>query len=80
MRTVFNVSEDQTLLDAALNAGINWPNRCQIGACASCLCRMISGEVHYDLAPVLTEKEQQQGWVMACLAQPRTDIEVTLLD
>ena len=36
----FDIEKGQTVLDAALNSNINFPNRCQVGACAMCLCNV----------------------------------------
>lgn len=67
----------QTVLDAALNNNIAFPHRCHVGVCASCLCRLVSGKVSYQLEPMLTEQEQQQGWMFACLAYPETDLKIS---
>ncbi|NGN99315.1 2Fe-2S iron-sulfur cluster binding domain-containing protein [Grimontia sp. S25] len=75
--TQFSVSGHQTLLQGALDAGVPFPNRCQIGACASCLCRLVEGEVRYHLDPMLTEQEKQQGWIFACQAIPCSDLVVS---
>ena len=64
----FSIGDGQTILDAALEAGVNYPNRCQVGACAMCLCKKLEGDIEYDLEPLLTEQEQQEGWVFACQA------------
>ncbi|CAH0524212.1 2Fe-2S iron-sulfur cluster-binding protein [Vibrio hippocampi] len=73
----FLAQAKQTVLDAALNNNIAFPHRCLVGACASCLCKVISGEVSYQLDPMLTDKEQQQGWMFACLAYPESDLEIS---
>ncbi|WP_040891262.1 2Fe-2S iron-sulfur cluster-binding protein [Vibrio ezurae] len=74
---VFEVNEQQTILDAALAQNIAFPNRCQVGACAMCLCRLKKGTVTYQLEPLLTEKEQALGWVFACQAFATTDLVLT---
>jgi ferredoxin len=74
----FNIEEGQTILDAALEAEINYPNRCQVGACAMCLCKKLEGEIEYDLEPLLTDKEQQEGWVFACQATAKSDLVLLL--
>ncbi|MFD2179769.1 2Fe-2S iron-sulfur cluster-binding protein [Veronia pacifica] len=74
----FYMSDDQTILSAALEAGVRFPNRCQIGACATCLCQLIEGQVHYRLDPVMTTEEKAQGWVFACQAYPSSDLVLQL--
>lgn len=39
----FTVEKGQTVLDAALNSDIYFPNRCQVGACAMCMCKKLEG-------------------------------------
>ncbi|NOI31119.1 2Fe-2S iron-sulfur cluster-binding protein [Vibrio coralliilyticus] len=73
----FDVQVGETVLEAALNHNISFPNRCQVGACAACLCRKIEGRVTYQLEPMLTEKEQQQGWVFACQAFAESNLVLT---
>ncbi|GAL23471.1 ferredoxin [Vibrio maritimus] len=34
----------------------------------------------YDLEPLLTEKEKQQGWMFSCLAYPKSDLVITFGD
>ena len=76
----FDVESEQTILEAALNNNINFPNRCQVGACAMCLCKKLEGQVSYHLEPMLTEKEQAQGWVFACQAFAESNLVLTFED
>jgi len=73
----FEVPEQQTVLEAALNNNISFPHRCQVGACAMCMCRKLEGEVSYKLEPMLTEKERQQGWIFPCQAFAESHLVLT---
>lgn len=73
----FEVQQGQTVLEAALNNNISFPHRCQVGACAMCMCKKVSGEVSYELEPMLTEQEQQQGWIFPCLAHTESHLVLT---
>lgn len=75
---VFIASEQETILEAALNAGVAFPNRCQVGACAMCMCQKVFGEISYQLEPMLTEKEQAQGWMFTCQAVAQSDVVLQL--
>jgi CDP-4-dehydro-6-deoxyglucose reductase len=70
--------EGQSVLDAALAAGLNLPHSCKSGHCASCRALLISGEVSYpNTRPLgITEQEEQQGYVLLCQARPRSDLRV----
>ena len=41
----FTVDGDETLLSAGIRQGLNMPYGCKDGACGSCKCKKISGEV-----------------------------------
>ncbi len=73
----FQVKEGETVLEAALNNNIRFPHRCQVGACAMCMCKKLTGEVSYHLEPMLTEKEQQQGWILPCQAYTESNLVLT---
>jgi ferredoxin len=77
-RMTFTVDAEQTLLDAALNARISFPYRCQVGACGMCLCKLVSGTVRYHLEPLLTEKEKKEGWIFTCQAFAESNLVLTL--
>lgn len=73
----FDVPEGQTILEAALNNNISFPHRCQVGACAMCMCRKVEGEISYHLDPMLTEKEKQKGWMFPCQAFAESNLKLT---
>jgi ferredoxin len=71
--TVLNVSETQTILDAAEQAGLRLPVGCRFGACITCAARLIQGEVEQSQAKCLTSKQIALGYVLLCIAYPRAD-------
>ena len=75
------VNDGQTILLAALAAGIPYPHGCKSGRCGSCKSRLVSGEV--DLLPhtpfALSPEERADGLILACRAQPLTDATVAWL-
>lgn len=73
----FEVEAGETVLEAALNNNICFPHRCRVGACAMCMCKKLSGEVSYHLEPMLTDKEQQQGWIFPCQAYTESNLVLT---
>jgi 3-ketosteroid 9alpha-monooxygenase subunit B len=64
------VAGTETLLDAALKAGINAPHSCQAGMCASCMCQVVEGEVHLRHNEVLDAKDLAKRWTLSCQALP----------
>ncbi|SIO94457.1 2Fe-2S iron-sulfur cluster-binding protein [Vibrio spartinae] len=73
----FTIERGQTVLDAAIRQQIPFPYRCRVGACGMCLCKKLSGEVSYQLEPMLTEEEQSQGWIFSCQAYAQTHLVLT---
>jgi CDP-4-dehydro-6-deoxyglucose reductase/ferredoxin-NAD(P)+ reductase (naphthalene dioxygenase ferredoxin-specific) len=80
-RTI-EVEDGQTVLAAALGAGISYPHGCRSGRCGACKSRLVAGKV--DLLPhtpfALSPQEKEAGLILACRAQPRSDSTVTWLD
>lgn len=63
-------SGTETLLEAALRAGINAPYSCQAGMCASCMCQVKEGSVHLRHNEALDKKDLAKAWTLACQAVP----------
>jgi CDP-4-dehydro-6-deoxyglucose reductase, E3 len=76
-RTI-RVRADQSVLDAALSAGLNLPHSCKSGHCSSCRARLRVGRIYYPNGrPVgLTATEEQEGHVLLCQARPLDDLEL----
>jgi NAD(P)H-flavin reductase/ferredoxin len=72
------VKPKETLLQAALRHGIDFPHSCRVGGCASCKCRLLEGRVKEltKTAYVLSDQELDSGYILACQAVPRTDVSV----
>jgi 3-ketosteroid 9alpha-monooxygenase subunit B len=61
---------NETLLEAALRAGLKTPYSCQAGMCASCMCQVVEGSVHLRHNDVLDKKDLAKAWTLACQAVP----------
>jgi len=72
------VEPKQTLLQAALRQGIDFPHGCRVGGCASCKCKLVSGKVREltEFGYVLSDEELNQGYILACQSVPLGDIAV----
>jgi ferredoxin len=70
----FTVFDKETILNAALRCGIDFPNRCRQGVCTSCVCKLKSGEVRYNEPQPLSDVDKQQQFTYCCLAYPLSDV------
>ncbi|KKO43908.1 ferredoxin [Arsukibacterium ikkense] len=70
----FRVQDSETILSAALRAGIDFPHRCRQGVCTSCVCKLKSGEVRYNEPQPLSDVDKQQQFTYCCLAYPASDL------
>lgn len=70
-------SED-SLLRAALRAGLPWPYECQVGGCGACRFELIEGEVQdlWPEAPGLGPRDRARGKRLACQSRPVSDVRL----
>lgn len=68
----------ETLLQAALREGIDFPHSCRVGGCATCKCKLVSGQVKEltETGYILSEAELDQGYILACQAVPKGDVSI----
>lgn len=72
--TTFQMSQKQTILEAALKQGIDAPYSCQGGICCSCLARAKNGTTEMKKNSVLTDDEIAEGLILTCQAYPISDV------
>jgi ring-1,2-phenylacetyl-CoA epoxidase subunit PaaE len=70
--TTFEMSQKQTLLEAALKQGLDVPYSCQGGICSSCICRITEGAAEMKKNQILSDAELAEGLTLACQALPTT--------
>lgn len=74
----FTVAAEQTVLDAALAAGILLPYSCRSGACSTCKAKVVSGSIQPvpSAEVVLTPEEREAGYTLLCQARATSDLVV----
>lgn len=73
----FLMNKDSTILQAALDQGIDPPYSCQGGVCGSCIAKITEGKAVMKKNQILTDSEIEEGIVLSCQAYPTTEtIEV----
>ena len=67
-----------TILETARRGGIQPPYSCEAGNCATCMAKLLSGEVRMHANTALTDDELDEGWVLTCqsvLVTPSATVE-----
>jgi CDP-4-dehydro-6-deoxyglucose reductase len=74
----FSCEQDETVLAAAIRAGVGLPYGCKNGACGSCRGKLLAGEVshraHQERA--LPVADEARGFALFCCATPHSDLVI----
>jgi len=71
----FEARADESLLKAGLRAMVAMRSSCRNGTCRTCICRLESGTIAYEIEwPGLTREEKHEGLVLPCVARPLSDV------
>jgi len=74
-----SINERETVLDAAVKTGISIKSSCGgAGTCSRCRVIIKNGAVQLNSTGKLTEQQLAEGYVLACQAYPRGDINVEI--
>lgn len=69
----FEMKEKETILDAALDANVDPPFACMVGACTTCRAKLLEGQVHMNDSDALTKKEIEEGYILTCQSHPKSN-------
>jgi ferredoxin len=70
------VAENQPILEAAEQAGLDLPYQCRMGVCGVCAGMVLEGEIDQTEAMFLSESEREEGYILTCIAEPRSDLKI----
>lgn len=71
----FTCPDDDTVLRAALRAGLSFPYECNVGSCGSCRFELIEGEVGmaWPEAPAWNDRDRERKRYLGCQARAHGD-------
>jgi CDP-4-dehydro-6-deoxyglucose reductase len=74
----FSCEAGETILAAAIRAGVGLPYGCKNGACGSCKGKVVSGSVELGLHQerALSADEKAAGLSLFCCAKPQSDVTI----
>lgn len=77
----FSCKQDETILDAAIAAGVVLEHSCRTGKCGVCKAQLLSGSTQAKQEEASLDTEQQAaGYILTCCRQATADIQLDIED
>jgi ring-1,2-phenylacetyl-CoA epoxidase subunit PaaE len=67
------VADNESILDAALRAGMDLPFACKGGMCSTCRAKLVEGDARMEVNYSLEPWELEAGFILTCQARPVSD-------
>ncbi|KAK9810379.1 hypothetical protein WJX72_009749 [[Myrmecia] bisecta] len=73
--TTLEVEEGSTILETALENGLELSHDCKMGVCMTCPARLMEGKVDQSTG-MLDEDAKAKGYALLCVSEPLSDCKV----
>jgi toluene monooxygenase electron transfer component len=74
----FDCPADDTIMRAAVRAGVGFPYQCNVGSCGNCRFELVEGEVEHERVdpPAWNDRDRTRNRYMGCQARPLSDCTI----
>ncbi|KAL6770209.1 FDX4 [Auxenochlorella protothecoides x Auxenochlorella symbiontica] len=75
---MLDVPEGSSILEVALDEGLDIPHDCKMGVCMNCAAKLEEGDVDQE-AGMLSEDVRSKGYALLCVSQPHGNVKVRII-
>ncbi len=79
-KNILKVPYKQSILETALQNGIELPYSCKAGKCSTCRCRVLTGKIWMHYNEVLTDADEANGFALTCTGHPASEDVIIEVD